>query len=178
VEPAAPINLHVAIRRAKAVMDAANEQAVEIIEEFDPSLPAVMVSGDALMQVLLNLLTNAAEATRAVSHPRIVLRTRFASGIQLHPQGGTGPIRLPIEIRVSDNGPGIDPALHDHVFEPFVTSRKQGQGLGLALVRKLVRDMNGRITHDRDDAAGLTHFRVHLPVAESAAPSLPEAGAA
>jgi hypothetical protein len=75
------------------------------------------------------------------------------------------PVRLPIEVRVSDNGPGIDPAMRDHIFEPFVSSKKSGQGLGLALVRKLVRDMNGRITHDRDEIGGWTHFRLHLPVA-------------
>ena len=75
----------------------------------------------------------------------------------------------PIEIAVIDNGPGIDPALRDHVFEPFVTSKKSGQGLGLALVRKLVRDMAGRISHDRDEKAGLTQFRIHLPLAREGA---------
>jgi len=68
-------------------------------------------------------------------------------------------------VRVSDNGPGIDPALRDHIFEPFVSSKKNGQGLGLALVNKLVRDMDGRISHERDDSEGWTHFRIHLPVA-------------
>ncbi|HEY0958850.1 MAG TPA: ATP-binding protein, partial [Novosphingobium sp.] len=75
------------------------------------------------------------------------------------------PVRLPVELRVSDNGPGVDPAMRDHIFEPFVTTKKSGQGLGLALVRKLVRDMNGRISHERDEAKGWTHFRVHLPLA-------------
>jgi two-component system nitrogen regulation sensor histidine kinase GlnL len=83
----------------------------------------------------------------------------------LHSSVDGKPVRLPIEVRVSDNGPGIDPAMRDHVFEPFVTTKKSGQGLGLALVRKLIRDMNGRITHDRDDAGGWTHFRIHLPLA-------------
>jgi len=73
--------------------------------------------------------------------------------------------KLPIEVQVSDNGPGVDAALVDHIFEPFVTSKPNGQGLGLALVSKLVRDMNGRITYERDEKAGLTHFRVHLPMA-------------
>jgi two-component system, NtrC family, nitrogen regulation sensor histidine kinase GlnL len=70
-----------------------------------------------------------------------------------------------VELRVSDNGPGVDPALREHIFEPFVTTKKSGQGLGLALVRKLVLDMNGRISHERDEAHGWTHFRVHLPLA-------------
>jgi two-component system nitrogen regulation sensor histidine kinase GlnL len=76
-------------------------------------------------------------------------------------------LRLPIELRVSDNGPGIAPGLRDHIFEPFVSSKQNGQGLGLALVQKLVRDMNGLVTHDRDEVKGLTHFRLHLPVAGS-----------
>jgi len=75
------------------------------------------------------------------------------------------PVKLPIEIQVTDNGGGIDPSLDEHIFEPFVTTKPHGQGLGLALVSKLVRDMNGRISHERDEAAGLTHFRVHLPMA-------------
>ena len=75
------------------------------------------------------------------------------------------PVKLPIEVMVSDNGPGIDPALREHIFEPFVSSKKNGQGLGLALVRKLVTDMDGRISQDRDEAEGWTHFRVHLPMA-------------
>ena len=66
---------------------------------------------------------------------------------------------------MTDRGPGIDPALRDHVFEPFVSSKPHGQGLGLALVRKLVRDMGGRISHERDERAGETHFRINLPVA-------------
>jgi two-component system nitrogen regulation sensor histidine kinase GlnL len=118
-----------------------------------------------LVQVLINLLSNAAEACRGVERPRVVVRTRFASGLQLHSVGEGRPVRLPIELRVSDNGPGVDSTVRDHVFEPFVTTKKSGQGLGLALVRKLVRDMNGRITLDRDEAEGWTHFRIHLAVA-------------
>lgn len=74
-------------------------------------------------------------------------------------------MRIPVEIRVSDNGPGVDPALREHLFEPFVTTKKNGQGLGLALVRKLIREMNGRIVHERDEVEGWTHFRINLPLA-------------
>lgn len=167
-EPVAPCNLHEAVRRANAVLSAASVASSErprIEEEFDPSLPPVLGSADGLVQVLINLLSNAREACREVAKPRIVVRTRFASGLQLHSSADGKSVRLPIELRVSDNGPGIDPAMRDHVFEPFVTTKKSGQGLGLALVRKLIRDMNGRITHDRDDTAGWTHFRIHLPLA-------------
>lgn len=160
-----PCNLHEAVRRARAVIEAGGN-APQIAEEFDPSLPMVMGNVDALVQVLLNLIGNASDACREVRAPQITLRTRYASGLQLHPSADGRPVRLPIELRVTDNGPGIDPALRDHVFEPFVTTKKSGQGLGLALVRRLVRDMNGRINYDRDEQTGVTHFRVHLPMAE------------
>ena len=167
-EPATPCNLHEAVRRAQAVVAASHPGALVVHEEFDPSLPPVMANPDALVQVLLNLMTNAREACSTSAGPQIAVRTRFASGIQLHAGPGGKPLRLPIELRVSDNGPGIDKALRDHIFDPFVTGKKNGQGLGLALVQKLVREMNGRITHDRDEAKGWTHFRLHLPVAAAA----------
>lgn len=160
----APCNLHEAVRRAGAVIAASGSAAV-IVEEFDPSLPPVLGNADALVQVVLNLIVNAVDACRHAHDPRVVVRTRFASGLQTHPGADGAPVRLPIELRVSDNGPGIDPAMREHVFEPFVTTKKSGQGLGLALVRRLVRDMNGRVGHDRDDNGGWTHFRVHLPMA-------------
>ena len=161
--PVEPCNLHEAARRASAVLDAAG--GVRIEEEFDPSLPPVLGSPDGLVQVLINLIANAREACREVAKPRVIVRTRFASGLQVQATGAGKPVRLPVELRVSDNGPGVDPAMRDHIFEPFVTTKKSGQGLGLALVRKLLRDMNGRISHERDEARGLTHFRVHLPLA-------------
>lgn len=161
----APCNLHEAVRRARAVIEASGK-ALTIIEEFDPSLPPVLGNGDALVQVLINLLANAVDASAGQDEPRVVVRTRFASGLQLHTGADGKALRLPIELRISDNGPGIDPALREHVFEPFVTSKKNGQGLGLALVRRLLRDMSARINHDRDEAGGFTHFRVHLAIAK------------
>jgi two-component system nitrogen regulation sensor histidine kinase GlnL len=152
-------------RRGHGCRGARRRVRREIEEEFDPSLPSVLGSPDGLVQVLINLVANAREACRDVAKPRVIVRTRFASGLQLHSGKAGKPVRLPIELRISDNGPGVDPSLREHIFEPFVTSKKTGQGLGLALVRKLVRDMNGRISHERDDAKGWTHFRVHLPVA-------------
>ena len=164
-DPVEPCNLHEAVRRAIAILTAAGNSDLRIEEEFDPSLPQMLGSAHALVQVLINLSANAREACRDGKEPRVIVRTRFASGLQLHANGLGAPVRLPIELRVSDNGPGIDPAMRDHIFEPFVSTKKTGQGLGLALVRKLVRDMNGRITLDRDEAGGWTHFRLHLPMA-------------
>ena len=165
-EPEAECNLHEASRHAQAILAAGGRMVVE--EEFDPSLPPISANPDQLVQVLLNLMANARDACEGLANPRIIVRTRFASGIQVHQATGGKPLRLPIELRVSDNGGGVPAALRDHISKPFVSSKKSGQGLGLALVQKLVREMNGRVTHDRDEAKGLTHFRLHLPVAGSA----------
>jgi two-component system nitrogen regulation sensor histidine kinase GlnL len=165
-EPNAPVNLHQAIRRASEVVTAADMGGVALREEFDPSLPPVLANGDALVQVLINLIANARDACRDAGQPEIVIRTRFVSGLVLNVIRLGRPVKLPIEISVCDNGPGIDPALGDHIFEPFVTSKKNGQGLGLALVAKLVRDMDGRISYERDEKAGQTCFRVHLATAK------------
>lgn len=164
--PVEPCNLHEAVRRASAVLAAAGgTTATRIEEEFDPSLPSVLGSPDGLVQVLINLLSNAREACQGTAKARVIVRTRFASGLQLRSTESGQAVRLPVELRVSDNGPGVDPAMREHIFEPFVTTKKTGQGLGLPVVRKLVREMNGRISHERDDANGWTHFRVHLPLA-------------
>ncbi len=170
-ETAAPCNPHEAIRSAIATVRAASEgsgnKSVEIKEEFDPSIPPVLVNRDALEQVLINLISNARDAACCGARGEITVQTRFVSGLAFSAIRLGRAVRLPIEISVSDNGPGVDPAMRDHVFEPFVSSKQSGQGLGLALVRKLVRDMNGSISHERDTKRGLTHFRLHLPQAKS-----------
>jgi two-component system nitrogen regulation sensor histidine kinase GlnL len=164
-EPLAPLNLHQAVRKACDAVFGADRGKIELIEEFDPSLPPVLANEGALVQVLSNLIANARDACAQGNAPAITIRTRFVSGLMAKAVRLGRLVRLPIEVQVSDNGPGIDPGVADHVYEPFVTGKPHGQGLGLALVSKLVRDMNGRIAHERDEAAGLTHFRVHLPMA-------------
>ena len=165
VEVTGPCNLHQAIRNAMATVRAARDDGCELVEEFDPSLPPVAADQGALEQVLINLLANACDASRGIDAPQVTVRTRYVSGLVFNAIRLGKATRLPIEITVTDAGPGIDPALRDHVFEPFVSSKPQGQGLGLALVRKLLRDMDGRIAHERDERTGLTHFRINLPVA-------------
>lgn len=159
-------NPHEAIRSALASIRAARGDACEFVEEFDPSLPPVAADAGALAQVLVNLVGNACDACEKADNPRVEVRTRFVSGFVYNVIRLGRATKLPVEIVVSDNGPGIDPALRDHVFEPFVTSKPRGQGLGLALVRKLVRGMGGRISHERDETAGLTLFRINLAVAD------------
>lgn len=164
-EPNAPLNLHAAVRRAIGTVRGGGLRGVVIEEEFDPSLPSVLGNEGALEQVVINLLANARDACAGRDEARIIVRTRYVSGLIFNAIRPGRSVRLPIELTVSDNGPGIDPDMRAHVFEPFVSSKKSGQGLGLALVRRLVQDMDGRIAHERDARAGLTHFRIHLPVA-------------
>lgn len=158
-------NLHGAIRSALASVRAARGEGVELAEAFDPSLPPVAAESGALEQVIINLVTNACDACENADSPRVEVRTRFVSGLVYNVIRFGKATRLPVEIVVTDNGPGIAPELREHIFEPFVTSKAQGQGLGLSLVRKLVRDMGGRIAHERDEKAGLTSFRINLAVA-------------
>lgn len=170
--PVDACNPHEAIRAAIATMRAAGGTLgeVEIREEFDPSLPPVLANRDALEQVLINLISNARDAALAPGGPGVVVvQTRFVSGLAFSAIRNGRAVPLPIEITISDNGRGIEPTLRDHVFEPFVSSKPSGQGLGLSLVRKLVRDMNGNVSHDRDTRAGLTNFRLHLPQAQDSA---------
>ncbi|WAT18328.1 ATP-binding protein [Aurantiacibacter sp. MUD11] len=164
-EPVQPVNLHAAIHRAYETVKIASDDAIAWQEEFDPSLPPVLANEGALVQVLVNLMANARDACAESVAPQVTIQTRFVSGLVMNVIRLGRPVKLPIEITVSDNGPGIDPAIRDEIFEPFVSSKTNGQGLGLALVQKLVRDMDGRVSHERDEAAGLTHFRVHLPMA-------------
>lgn len=161
----APCNLHEAIRNALGTVRNSRGGAVETVEEFDPSLPLVLADRGALEQILINLVANACDASESGADPKVVVRTRFTGGLVFNAIRLGKATRLPIEVSVVDNGPGIEPALRDHIFEPFVSSKPRGQGLGLALVRKLVRDMGGRIAHERDERAGLTQFRINLPMA-------------
>ena len=161
-----PCNLHEAIRNAMATVRAGREDGCELVEEFDPSLPPVEADQGALEQVLINLLANACDACSDIPDVQVRVKTRFVSGLVFSAIRLGKATRLPIEISVIDPGPGLPHELRDHAFEPFVSGKKNGQGLGLALVRKLLRDMGGRIAHERDERAGLTHFRINLPVAD------------
>ena len=160
-----PCNLHEAIRSAMATVRAGRSDGCELVEEFDPSLPAVEADRGALEQVLINLMANACDASAGLDAPQVIVQTRFVSGLVFSAIRFGKAVRLPIEITVMDRGPGIPAELRDHVFEPFVSGKQHGQGLGLALVRKLLRDMGGRITHERDERAGITKFRINMPVA-------------
>lgn len=164
-EPVARFNMHLPIRSALSAVRSADISGSAIVEEFDPSLPDALASRDALQQVIVNLMTNALQACAEAREPRVTVRTRFASGLSYQSLECGSSVSLPLEIIVADNGPGVPAGIVDQMFEPFVTTKPGGQGLGLPLVRKLLNDMGARIAYARDERAGLTIFRINLAVA-------------
>lgn len=158
-----PVNIHALLDHARRVALAGFARGIVIEERFDPSLPPVRVNRDAFLQVLLNLLKNAAEAMAEVSAPRIILATAYRHGFSAR-SAPDKPFRaMPIEVQVIDHGPGAPPEIVDHLFEPFVSGKPEGRGLGLPLVEKLVRAMDGIVQYARGDDPPHTLFRVLLP---------------
>jgi two-component system, NtrC family, nitrogen regulation sensor histidine kinase GlnL len=158
------INIHVVLDRVKLLLKSGVARNISFSEEYDPSLPSVYGNRDQLIQVFLNLVKNAAEALERTAKGEIRITTAFRPGIRIAVQGVSQRISLPLEIVIEDNGPGIAPDLLPILFDPFVTTKANGSGLGLALVAKLVGDHGGVI--DSDSRPGRTRFRVLLPVAK------------
>jgi two-component system nitrogen regulation sensor histidine kinase GlnL len=156
-----PINLYPPIHQAMETVRARQIPGISFVEEFDPSLPLMLGNHDAMVQILLNLITNGCEALGGQGEGIVRIATAFRHGLSIDNGDGRGRIALPIEVSVSDNGPGVPADIRGDLFDPFVTTKREGRGLGLALVAKLTRDMGGTVQHSRDE--GWTRFRVHLP---------------
>lgn len=157
-------NIYPLIDRAANIAAAGFAKNIRITKSYDPSLPFANINDDALVQVMINLLKNAAEALEHKEKPRIRVETAFRHGVSVVVGKGKGSAVLPIEILVVDNGPGVPEHILDHLFNPFITGRRDGTGLGLALVDKLVRDMSGFVQYSRDHEAGESTFRILLPM--------------
>ncbi len=157
-----PENIHEVLGHVRRVAEQGFAQGIRIVERYDPSLPLVAANRDALVQVFLNLLKNAAEATG--KNGKIRITTAFRPGLKVRAGGRGAAVSLPLEVRVIDDGPGIPADLGDHVFEPFVSSKRGGSGLGLALVAKIVADHGGLVEYERIGDPGETVFRVLLPI--------------
>ncbi|MCG3266214.1 nitrogen regulation protein NR(II) [Yoonia sp. I 8.24] len=154
------VNIHDILDRARQSASVGFGAHMLFVEDYDPSLPQTLADGDQLLQVFLNLLKNAAEANKEGGTIRLhsfydtSLRVRRADGTQA---------RLPLQIEIIDDGPGLPPAIANDIFEPFVSGKENGTGLGLALVSKLIGDVGGWISVD--SAPGRTVFRISLPLA-------------
>ena len=167
----APVNIHSVLDQVLKLCAAAPRPGVRISAEYDPSLPDVLGNHDRLVQALLNLVRNAIEAAGHAGRPRsaaghVIVRTAFVTGIALTPPGGDKRVSLPLMIAIEDDGPGVPEEITAHLFEPFVTSKPKGTGLGLALSAKIVSEHGGLIEMER--VRNRTVFRVLLPLARDA----------
>ncbi len=161
-----PVNIHDILDRARKSASVGFGAHMMMIEDYDPSLPSAYVDSDQLLQVLLNLLKNASEAGDAGGAIR--LHTFYDASLRLPRADGTAD-RLPLQIEIIDDGPGLPPDIANDVFEPFISGRENGTGLGLALVSKLITGMGSWITVD--SVPGRTVFRISLPTAPNPAPT-------
>ncbi len=163
--PFTAVNVHEALGRVRAVV-AGGHPGVSLKEHYDPSLPPVRGDLDQLIQAFLNIAQNAAEALTATPRPEIILATAFRPGMRVRRASGSAARPL-LEVAVTDNGPGLPDTVRDRLFEPFVSGKSGGMGLGLAIAAEVVARHDGVI--EAESAPGRTVFRVLLPLADKEA---------
>jgi two-component system nitrogen regulation sensor histidine kinase GlnL len=160
--PEKPVNIHEALARARRVLESSGALAeLNFREAFDPSLPLVRGDFEGLVQIFLNLIKNAADAAR-IGGKEILIKTAYRHGLRLAADGRREWGALPIEVSVQDNGPGIPKELQSDIFDPFVTTKPGGHGLGLAVVAKIVGDHAGAVEFESEPFR--TIFNIHLPL--------------
>jgi len=169
------VNIHDVLDHVKKIAEAGFASNINLVENYDPSLPSISGSRDKLIQTFLNLVKNAAEAIGAERRDgQITLSTAFRPGVRLSSPGSAARVSLPLQIEIEDNGPGIPADLKPHLFEPFVTTKTSGSGLGLALVAKFIGDHGGSIECDSKSRGAI--FRVLMPMYDASPEDSPSGG--
>ncbi len=157
------INIHIVLEHVKRLAQSGFASRIKFVEEYDPSLPPVFANRDQLIQVFLNLVKNAAEAIGdSTTEGEIQLTTAFRPGVKLSRSGSKHRVSLPLEFCIKDNGPGVPDDLLLHLFDPFVTTKASGSGLGLAMVAKIIGDHGGIV--ECESQPRHTTFRVLMPM--------------
>ncbi len=168
-----PVNIHDVLDHVKQLARTGFARQIKIVEHYDPSLPPVPGNRDKLIQAFLNLIKNAAEAIgEDRADGQITLTTSFRPGVRLSVPGSQARVSLPLEIAVEDNGGGVPTDLMPHLFDPFVSTKPSGTGLGLALVAKIIGDHGGII--ECDSRPRFTVFRALMPMADNEAQAAQE----
>ena len=158
------VNIHEILNHCIRLATAGFGNRAKFKEEYDPSLPATLGNKDVLIQLFLNLLKNACEAISA-EKGEVRITTSYRQGMSVKVGGSGDRLGLPLMITIQDNGIGIPSELLDNLFDPFVTTKSNGTGLGLAFVAKAIADHGGFI--EVETVPRLTTFRVMLPMFDS-----------
>lgn len=148
------VNLHEVLEQVHKSALAGFASQVSIVKKYDPSLPGIRGHYDSLVQAMLNLVKNAAEA----GGREIVIRSWYDTAAGFHPESRE---RLPVCVAIEDNGAGIDPAIREHLFEPYRTTKPKGEGLGLSIVSKIIDDHGG--VAEVASMPGKTVFKLSFP---------------
>ena len=156
------VNIHSVLDHVKQIAQSGFARNLRFIEDYDPSLPPLYANRDLLIQAFLNLVKNAAESIGDAVDGEITLKTAFRPGVSFRTFGEKNPVGLPLELSVKDNGPGIPQDIAANLFEPFITTKASGTGLGLALVAKIINDHGGVI--ECDSVMRRTVFRILMPM--------------
>ena len=161
----APVNIHEILDHCLAIASASFGTHLSVSRSYDPSLPVMEGHRDLLIQAFINIIKNASEVTDKKGE--LTVKTSYSRGRRLSAGAMRAQLHVPIQVEIIDNGPGISPDIRDHIFDPFVTAKAGGSGLGLAMVASVVADHGGMV--EVDSARGRTVFRINFPLADDPA---------